>query len=96
MKKVIPTPLALQMRPPQCSRDAVSEYRLIAAIYHEGEEALRGHYITDTRVEKDAWVRFDDAAVYRVGPSEIVAPVLRRLTPQGAKKTAYVLFYERL
>lgn len=66
---------------------AARTYRLLAVIYHHGEELSRGHYTCIVRVSPDRWVLFDDDRVVPLSSSEATMP--------RDDRTAYVLIYER-
>lgn len=33
-------------------------YKLFAVVYHEGVEAVKGHYLTDTYHGQAGWIRY--------------------------------------
>ncbi|KAG1677968.1 Ubiquitin carboxyl-terminal hydrolase 10 [Nymphon striatum] len=63
-------------------------YKLFAVVYHDGKEAVKGHYITDAyHSGSNGWLRFDDSSVYRISESQ----VLKHCPP----RVPYLLFYKR-
>ena len=64
------------------------QYKLFAVVYHDGKEATKGHYVTDTyHVGYASWLRYDDASVKGVQEEQV-------LKPQGTR-VPYLLFYRR-
>lgn len=62
---------------------------LPAVVYHEGKEAVKGHYLTDVyHIGSSQWIRCDDSNL-RVVP----AP---RIDNPDSSRTPYLLFYRRL
>lgn len=39
-------------------------YKLFAVVYHEGVEAVKGHYVTDTYHGQSGWIRYDFLLLY--------------------------------
>ncbi|XP_033118074.1 ubiquitin carboxyl-terminal hydrolase 10-like isoform X3 [Anneissia japonica] len=63
-------------------------YKLFAVVYHLGEEASGGHYITDIfHPAVGGWLRTDDSIVKVVPVSQVLKPTLPRLP--------YLLFYRQ-
>ena len=64
-------------------------YKLFAVEYHQGDQASKGHYITDVfHPGLQGWLRFDDANVHVVTSSQVINSTAEKLTP-------YLLFYRR-
>lgn len=64
-------------------------YKLFAVEYHQGDHAVKGHYITDVfHPGLQGWLRCDDSNVYVVPSSQVISPSADKLTP-------YLLFYRR-
>ncbi|XP_076349969.1 ubiquitin carboxyl-terminal hydrolase 10-like isoform X2 [Tachypleus tridentatus] len=71
------------------SQKSLRSYKLFAVVYHEGEEAVKGHYITDVyHAGSGGWVRCDD---FNITP--ITEKQLLRYNPP---RVPYLLFYRRL
>ncbi|XP_055373247.1 transcription factor mef2A [Condylostylus longicornis] len=63
-------------------------YRLFAVVYHDGKEAIKGHYISDVyHSGYSNWLRYDDANVKPIGENSV-------LRPRGLR-VPYLLFYRR-
>ncbi|XP_059054008.1 ubiquitin carboxyl-terminal hydrolase 10 [Achroia grisella] len=62
-------------------------YKLFAVVYHEGVEAVKGHYVTDTYHGQVGWLRYDDSTVTQVGEAQ----VLKAKPP----RMPYLLMYRR-
>lgn len=62
-------------------------YKLFAVVYHEGVEAVKGHYLTDTFHGQVGWIRYDDSTVTQVSE----AGVLKAKAP----RMPYLLMYRR-
>uniref|UniRef100_A0A2A4K7X5 ubiquitinyl hydrolase 1 n=1 Tax=Heliothis virescens TaxID=7102 RepID=A0A2A4K7X5_HELVI len=62
-------------------------YKLFAVVYHEGVEAVKGHYLTDTFHGQVGWIRYDDSTVTQVSE----AAVLKAKAP----RMPYLLMYRR-
>ena len=57
-------------------------------VYHVGQEATNGHYLTDAYHEGyGKWLRYDDATVKPVSEESV-------LKPHGSR-VPYLLFYKR-
>ncbi|XP_060802587.1 ubiquitin carboxyl-terminal hydrolase 10 isoform X2 [Amyelois transitella] len=63
------------------------QYKLFAVVYHEGVEAVKGHYVTDTYHGQVGWIRYDDSTVTQVGESQVLKPKPPRMP--------YLLMYRR-
>ncbi|XP_018331917.1 ubiquitin carboxyl-terminal hydrolase 10 [Agrilus planipennis] len=64
------------------------QYKLFAVVYHDGKEATKGHYITDSyHIGYASWLRYDDSSVKVVLEDQV-------LKPHGTK-VPYLLFYRR-
>ncbi|KAK2722781.1 hypothetical protein QYM36_003096 [Artemia franciscana] len=62
-------------------------YKLFAAIYHDGKEATKGHYMADVyHPGLQRWIRYDDAAIKMVDEKTL----LRHSPP----RVPYLLFYK--
>lgn len=62
---------------------------LIAVVYHDGKEAVKGHYLTDVyHIGSSQWIRCDDSNL-KVVPSP-------RIETPDSSRTPYLLFYRRL
>jgi len=69
-------------------------YKLFAAVYHDGEDAHKGHYIADTFHPSGGslwgqfgWIRYDDTAVKGIPESQLNAQPPR---------VPYLLYYRRV
>ncbi|XP_028168548.1 proline-rich extensin-like protein EPR1 isoform X2 [Ostrinia furnacalis] len=62
-------------------------YKLFAVVYHEGVEAVKGHYLTDTYHDQVGWIRYDDSTVTQVGEGAVLKPKPPRMP--------YLLMYRR-
>jgi ubiquitin carboxyl-terminal hydrolase 10 len=102
--KQIGYPLDLEIPPESLSRQTrnqltaegsgVPKYRLIAAVYHHGNEASGGHYTVDVRRQDGhEWIRIDDTVIRRVR-SEDVAEIgaeekaVKTVNPDNTRKDA--------
>lgn len=73
---------------PKTQKPKEKQYKLFAVVYHDGKEASKGHYITDTfHVGYSSWIRYDDASVKTIQEEHV-------LKPQGTR-VPYLLFYRR-
>jgi len=73
----------------------VSSILSIPAVYHDGEEAHKGHYVADTFHPSGGslwgqfgWIRYDDTQVTGVNETQILKPLLPRVP--------YLLYYRRV
>ena len=66
------------------------EYRLIAAVMHNGTNIDNGHYVA--YVLYDRWYRVSDTTMYHI--VDINNPVDRNETPVDTNRTLYLLVYE--
>ncbi|XP_052754944.1 ubiquitin carboxyl-terminal hydrolase 10 isoform X2 [Galleria mellonella] len=62
-------------------------YKLFAVVYHEGVEAVKGHYFTDTYHGQIGWLRYDDSTVTQVAEAQVLKP--------KAPRMPYLLMYRR-
>ncbi|CAG9561394.1 unnamed protein product [Danaus chrysippus] len=62
-------------------------YKLFAVVYHEGVEAVKGHYLTDTFHGQVGWIRYDDSTVTQVTDAQVLKPKPPRMP--------YLLMYRR-
>ncbi|CAB3247707.1 unnamed protein product [Arctia plantaginis] len=62
-------------------------YKLFAVVYHEGVEAVKGHYLTDTFHGQVGWIRYDDSTVTQVSEGAVLKP--------KAPRMPYLLMYRR-
>ncbi|XP_063363089.1 uncharacterized protein LOC134651911 [Cydia amplana] len=62
-------------------------YKLFAVVYHEGVEAVKGHYVTDTFHGQAGWIRYDDSTVTPVSDGAVLKPKPPRMP--------YLLMYRR-
>ncbi|XP_026738266.1 proline-rich extensin-like protein EPR1 isoform X2 [Trichoplusia ni] len=62
-------------------------YKLFAVVYHEGVEAVKGHYLTDTYHGQVGWIRYDDSTVCMVSEAAVLKPKPPRMP--------YLLMYRR-
>lgn len=80
--KQIGYPLDLEIPPESLSRQTrnqltaegsgVPKYRLVAAVYHHGNEASGGHYTVDVRRQDgQEWIRIDDTVIRRVRSEDV-------------------------
>ncbi|CAG2120588.1 unnamed protein product [Medioppia subpectinata] len=66
----------------------LKRYKLLSVLYHDGSEAIKGHYVTDVyHIGSNQWLRCDDQSVK-------VIPMQKVLTPESSR-TPYLLFYRR-
>jgi ubiquitin carboxyl-terminal hydrolase 10 len=70
------------------------QYKLFAVVYHDGEEAHKGHYVADcfhpsggSMWGQCGWLRFDDTAVKQIPENQM----LTSLPP----RVPYLLYYRR-
>lgn len=64
-------------------------YKLLAVVYHDGKEAIKGHYLTDVyHIGSSQWIRCDDSTL-KIVPSP-------RIESSESTRTPYLLFYRRL
>ncbi|KAG7295772.1 hypothetical protein JYU34_020824 [Plutella xylostella] len=63
------------------------QYKLFAVVYHEGVEAVKGHYLTDTYHGQAGWIRYDDSTVTLVNDAQVLKP--------KAPRMPYLLMYRR-
>lgn len=65
-------------------------YKLLAVVYHDGKEAIKGHYLTDVyHIGSSQWIRCDDSTLK-------VVPSPRIENSDSCSRTPYLLFYRRL
>lgn len=58
-------------------------------VYHDGKEAVKGHYLTDVyHIGSSQWIRCDDSNLKAIPSPRIENP--------DAPRTPYLLFYRRL
>lgn len=63
-------------------------YKLLAVVYHDGKEAIKGHYLTDVyHIGSSQWIRCDDSNLK-------VVPSPRSDNPDNLL-SPYLLFYRR-
>jgi ubiquitin carboxyl-terminal hydrolase 10 len=56
------------------AHSGLPKYRLIAAVYHHGNNASGGHYTVDVRRQDGLeWIRLDDTAITRVRKEDVAA-----------------------
>ncbi|CAG2169716.1 unnamed protein product, partial [Oppiella nova] len=66
----------------------LKRYKLLSVVYHDGSEAIKGHYVTDVyHIGSNQWLRCDDQSVK-------VIPTLKVLNTDTSR-TPYLLFYRR-
>ena len=64
-------------------------YKLFAVEHHQGDQATKGHYITDVfHPGLQGWLRYDDGNVHVVTSSQVINSTAEKLTP-------YLRFYRR-
>lgn len=64
------------------------QYKLFAVVYHDGKEAIKGHYLTDVfHVGYGSWIRYDDSTVKAVTEHNVLHP--------RAPRIPYLLYYRR-
>lgn len=64
-------------------------YKLLAVVYHDGKEAIKGHYLTDVfHIGSSQWIRCDDSTL-----KVVHSP---RIESCDSSRTPYLLFYRRL
>lgn len=57
-------------------------------VYHDGKEAVKGHYLTDVfHVGYNSWIRYDDSIVKSVSENNVLHP--------RAPRIPYLLYYRR-
>lgn len=62
------------------------QYKLFAIVYHDGKEATKGHYVTDTwHGGYSTWIRFDDSTVKPVSEFNVLNP--------KSPRVPYLLYY---
>ncbi|XP_042905578.1 ubiquitin carboxyl-terminal hydrolase 10 [Parasteatoda tepidariorum] len=62
-------------------------YKLFAVMYHDGEEAIKGHYISDVyNPGSQTWFRFDDRQVTAVTEAQVLS--------HSPPRVPYLLFYQ--
>ncbi len=60
----------------------------VAVVYHDGAEAVKGHYVTDVyHIGSNQWIRCDDGSIK-------VIPIQKVLNTETSR-TPYLLFYRR-
>lgn len=63
---------------------------LFLVVYHDGKEAIKGHYLTDVyHIGSNQWIRCDDSNLR-------VIPAPRIENTEATHRTPYLLFYRRL
>lgn len=73
----------------QAQNQEHGRYKLFAVEYHLGDEAIKGHYLTDVfHPRLQGWLRHDDAKITIIGSNQVTNPSQEKLTP-------YLLFYRR-
>ncbi|CAK1544944.1 unnamed protein product [Leptosia nina] len=88
--KNIDFPIDLKIDPKIMSSKHTSKqrlYKLFAVVYHEGVEAVKGHYLTDTYHGQAGWIRYDDSTVTQVSDAQVLKP--------KAPRMPYLLMYRR-
>ncbi|XP_045496030.1 proline-rich extensin-like protein EPR1 isoform X2 [Colias croceus] len=88
--KNIDFPIDLKIDPKIMSSKYTSKqrlYKLFAVVYHEGVEAVKGHYLTDTYHGQAGWIRYDDSTVTQVTDAQVLKPKPPRMP--------YLLMYRR-
>ncbi|XP_013771901.1 ubiquitin carboxyl-terminal hydrolase 10-like [Limulus polyphemus] len=71
------------------SHKSLRTYKLFAVVYHEGKEAVKGHYITDVyHAGSGGWLRCDDRTITPITETQLL-----RYSPP---RVPYLLFYRRL
>ncbi|XP_072947530.1 uncharacterized protein Usp10 isoform X2 [Epargyreus clarus] len=88
--KNIDFPIDLKIDPKIMSSKYTSKqrlYKLFAVVYHEGVEAVKGHYLTDTYHGQAGWIRYDDSTVTQVSDAQVLKPKPPRMP--------YLLMYRR-
>ncbi|GIY14858.1 ubiquitin carboxyl-terminal hydrolase 10 [Caerostris darwini] len=64
------------------------QYKLFAVMYHDGEEAVKGHYISDVfNHGSQTWIRCDDRTVTAVEEEEVLS--------YNPPRVPYLLFYQK-
>ncbi|KAG9509354.1 Ubiquitin carboxyl-terminal hydrolase 10 [Fragariocoptes setiger] len=64
-------------------------YKLLAVVYHDGSEAIKGHYLTDVfHIGSSQWIRCDDSSLKVITTQQLLSP--------EPPRTPYLLFYRRL
>lgn len=62
-------------------------YKLFAVMYHDGEEAIKGHYISDVYNHgSQTWVRCDDRTISIVSEAQVLS--------HSPPRVPYLLFYQ--
>ncbi|XP_069358998.1 uncharacterized protein Usp10 isoform X1 [Maniola hyperantus] len=88
--KNIDIPIDLKIDPKIMSSKHTTKqrlYKLFAVVYHEGVEAVKGHYLTDTFHGQAGWIRYDDSTVTQVTDAQVLKPKPPRMP--------YLLMYRR-
>ncbi|KAF8770337.1 Ubiquitin carboxyl-terminal hydrolase 10 like protein [Argiope bruennichi] len=84
-------PLVLDISKDILSSDVKNEnlrpYKLFAVMYHDGEEAIKGHYISDVYNHgSKTWIRCDDRSVTAVTEDQVLS--------YSPPRVPYLLFYQ--
>ena len=73
----------------QARKQNYDRYKLFAVEYHQGDQASKGHYITDVfHPGLQGWIRCDDGNVHVITSNQVINSPSDKLTP-------YLLFYRR-
>ena len=73
----------------QARKQSYDRYKLFAVEYHQGDQATKGHYITDVfHPGLQGWIRCDDGSVHVITSNQVINSSADKLTP-------YLLFYRR-
>lgn len=65
----------------------LKQYKLFAVMYHDGEEAVKGHYISDVYNHgSQTWIRCDDRSVTAVTEDQVLS--------YSPPRVPYLLFYQ--
>ncbi|GFT93888.1 ubiquitin carboxyl-terminal hydrolase 10 [Nephila pilipes] len=65
----------------------LKQYKLFAVMYHDGEEAIKGHYISDVYNHgNQTWIRCDDRSVTAVTEDQVLS--------YSPPRVPYLLFYQ--
>ncbi|XP_076370532.1 ubiquitin carboxyl-terminal hydrolase 10-A-like [Tachypleus tridentatus] len=71
------------------SHKSLRTYKLFAVVYHEGKEAVKGHYLTDVyHAGSGGWLRCDDRTITPITETQLLC--------YSPPRVPYLLFYRRL
>ncbi|XP_054165400.1 ubiquitin carboxyl-terminal hydrolase 10-like isoform X2 [Oppia nitens] len=66
----------------------LKRYKLLSVVYHDGSEAVKGHYVADVyHIGSNQWLRCDDQSVKVINTTKVLNT--------DSSRTPYLLFYRR-